>query len=328
MRNARPGRIDCVWNVRGLNQTGKFEIIQEELKRCEIDVASISETHWQGQGHFKSTSYTMYRSGTGDRNIHGVGILVANKLTDFVMGYEAINERAMTLKINAKPCALNIMALYAPTLDAEDEEVEEFYQTVEDAINKIPNKEILFIMGDFNAKIGSTLHDDHIRQVVGKFGLGDRNERGERLIDFCIDNSLTIVNSLFDHHKRRLYTWRSPDGRTKNQIDYILTRQRWKSSVRAAKTLPSADCGRDHQLLLCEFIGKLKVCKRRQIKRLPKISSDQVATFNDDAMRKIETRLVQLQTEDPEAIWQALKESLATTLNELPEDIENSTRQP
>lgn len=318
----------ATWNVRGLNQPGKLKVIQDELSRCKIDLAAITETHWKGTGHFKSSDYTVYYSGAEDRNIHGVGIMVSNKINNFVLGYEPINERAMCLKLNAKPCALNIMALYAPTLDAEDEVVEEFYRTVETAVNKVPSKEVLLLMGDFNAKIGSTLNDDHIRQVVGKFGLGERNNRGERLIQFCIENTFAITNSMYEHHKRRLYTWRSPDGRTKNQIDFILIKQRWKSSIKTSKTLPSADCGSDHQLLMCDFIGKLKICRRRQIKRLPKLSADRVTAFNDNVMRKIEPRLVELEREDPEAIWQALKESLVTTLEELPQEDQNALRQP
>lgn len=318
----------ATWNVRGLNQQGKLQIVQEELNRCSIDVACISEVHWQGQGHFRTSDYTMYFSGAEDRNIHGVGMLVSNKLNNFVLGYEPINERVMSLKLNARPCIINIMSLYAPTLAAEDDVVEEFYRTVEAAINKIPSKEILLLMGDFNAKIGSTLNDDHNRRVVGKFGLGVRNERGERLIQFCIDNGFTITNSMFQHHKRRLYTWTSPDGHTRNQIDYILIRQRWKSSVKIAKTLPSADCGSDHQLLICESIGKLKVCKRRQLKQLPKLSADRVEAFNESAMQKIEASLVEPEAVNVEVTWQAIKQSLISTLEEMPPVDQVAHRQP
>ena len=103
-------------------------------------------------------------------------------------------------------------------------------------------------------KIGS----QKISGVTGKFGLGVQNEAGQKLTEFCQDSTLVIANTLFQRHKRRLYTWTSPDGQYQNQIDYILCRQRWRSSIQSAKTRPGADCGSDHQLLIAKFRLKLK----------------------------------------------------------------------
>ena len=91
-----------------------------------------------------------------------------------------------------------------------------------------------------------------------KFGLGVENEAGQRLMEFCQKNALVIANTLFQPHKRRLYTWTSPDGQHWNQIDYILCSQRWRSSIQSAKTRPGADCGSDHGLLIAKFRFKLK----------------------------------------------------------------------
>ena len=85
-----------------------------------------------------------------------------------------------------------------------------------------------------------------------------RNETGQRLIEFCQENALVIANTLFQQHKRRLYTWTSPDGQHRNQTDYILFSQRWRSSTQSAKTRPGADYGSDHELLIAKFILKLK----------------------------------------------------------------------
>ena len=94
--------------------------------------------------------------------------------------------------------------------------------------------------------------------VTGKFGLGIQNEAGQRLIEFCQENALVIANTLFQQHKRRFYTWTSPDGQHQNQTDYILCIQRWKSSIQSAETRPGADCGSDHDLLIAKFRLKLK----------------------------------------------------------------------
>ena len=107
--------------------------------------------------------------------------------------------------------------------------------------------------GDWNAKEGS----QETPRVTGKFGLGVQSEPGQRLIEFCQD-TLVIANNFFQQHKRRLYTWISPDGQYQNQIDYTLCSQKWRSSIQSAKTRPGADCGSDHELLVTKFRLKLK----------------------------------------------------------------------
>ena len=106
----------------------------------------------------------------------------------------------------------------------------------------------------WNAKVGS----QETTGVTGKFGLGVQYEAGQRLIEFCQENTLVIANTLFQHHKRRLYTQTSPDGQQGNQIVYILCSQRWRSSIQSAKTRPGGDCGSDHDLLTAKFRLKLK----------------------------------------------------------------------
>ena len=95
----------------------------------------------------------------------------------------------------------------------------------------LPPKDVLFIIGDWNAKVGS----QEIPGVTSKFGLGVQNEAEQRVIEFSQENTLVIANTLFQKHKRRLYTWTSPDGQYKNHIDYILWSQRWTSSIQSAK---------------------------------------------------------------------------------------------
>ena len=94
--------------------------------------------------------------------------------------------------------------------------------------------------------------------IIGKFGLGVQNEAGQRLTEFCQENALVIANTLFQQHKRRLYIWTSPDGQHWNQTDYILCRQRWRSSIQSAKIRLGADCGSDHELLIAKFRLKLQ----------------------------------------------------------------------
>ena len=105
-------------------------------------------------------------------------------------------------------------------------EVKRFYEDLQDLLELTPQKDVLFIIGDWNAKVGS----QETPGATRKFGLGVQNEAGQRLIEFCQENALVIANTLFQQHKR-LYTWTSLDGQCRNQIDYILCSQRWRTSI-------------------------------------------------------------------------------------------------
>ena len=134
---------------------------------------------------------------------------------------------------------------------------EQFYEDLQDLLELTPKKDVLSIIGDWNAKAGS----QEIPGVTGKFGCGVQNEAGQRLIEFCQENALVIAplpNTLFQQPKRRLYTWTSPDGQHQNQTHYILCSQRWRSSIRSAKPRPGANCGSDHEHLIADIRLKLK----------------------------------------------------------------------
>ena len=143
---------------------------------------------------------------------------------------------------------------YAPTSNVEETEVDQFHEDLQDLLEWTPQKDVLFIIEDWNAKVVSQVTPG----VKGKFGLWVENEAGQRLTEFCQENVLVIASTLFKQHKRRLYTWTSPDGQYWNQIDCILCSQRWRSSIQSAKTRPGADCGSDHELVIAKFRLKLR----------------------------------------------------------------------
>ena len=124
----------------------------------------------------------------------------------------------ISVRLQGKSFNITVIQVYAPMSKAEEAEVEWFYEDLQDLLELTPKKDVLFIIGDCNAKVGS----QETLGVTGKFGLGMRNEAGQRLIEFCQGNALVIANPLFQQHKRRLYTWTSPDGQHRNQTDYIL----------------------------------------------------------------------------------------------------------
>ena len=133
----------------------------------------------------------------------------------------------ISVRFQGKPFNITVMQVYALTSNAEEAEDEQYYEDLQDLLELTPKKDVLFIIGDWNAKVGS----QEIPGVTGKFGLGVQNEAGQRLTQFFQENALVIASTLFQQHKRSLYTWRSPDGQYQNQIDYTVCSQRWRSSI-------------------------------------------------------------------------------------------------
>ena len=128
----------------------------------------------------------------------------------------------VSVHFQGKPCNIKAVQVYALTSNVIQAEAEWFYEDLQDLLELTSPKDVLFIIGDWNAKVGS----QKAPGVTSKFGLGVQNEARQRLIEFCQESALVIANTLFKHHKRRLYICTSPDVQHRNQIDYILCSQR------------------------------------------------------------------------------------------------------
>ena len=124
----------------------------------------------------------------------------------------------ISVHFQGKPFNITVIQLYAPTTNAEEAEVDWFCEDLQDLLELTPKRDVLFIIGDWNAKVGS----QEIPGVTSKFGLGVQNEAGQRPTEFCQENALVIANTLFQQHKRRLYMWTSLDSQYQNHTDYIL----------------------------------------------------------------------------------------------------------
>ena len=136
------------------------------------------------------------------------GISLEGMMLKLKVQYFGRNQRMIFVRFQGKPFNITVVQVYAPTSNAEEAEAEWFYEDLQDLLELTPKKDVLSIIGDWNAKVGS----QETPGVTGKFGLGILNEAEQRLIEFCQENALVIANSLFQQHKRRLYTWTSPDG--------------------------------------------------------------------------------------------------------------------
>ena len=160
-------------------------------------------------GKFNSRDHYIYYSGQESLRRNGVALIVNKRFQNAVLGYNFKNDRMISVCLQGKPFSITVIQVYAPTRNAEEAEVDQFYEGLQDLLELTPKKYVLFIMGDWNVKVGS----QEIPEVTGKFGLRVQNEAGKRLTEFCQESTLVMTNTLFQQHKRRLYTWTSPDGR-------------------------------------------------------------------------------------------------------------------
>ena len=190
-----------------MNQ-GKLEVVKQEMARVNVNILGISELKWTGMGEFNSDDHYIYYCGQESLRRNGVAIMVNKRVQNAVLGCNLKNDRMISVHFQGKPFNITVIQVYAPTSNAEEAEVEWFYEDLQDLLELIPKKDILFHIRDWNAKVGSR----GIPGATGKVGLGVWNEAGQRLIKFCQENSLVIANTLFQQHKRRRYTWTSPDG--------------------------------------------------------------------------------------------------------------------
>ena len=221
------------------------------MARVNISILGISELNWTGMGEFNSDDLYIYYHGQESLRRNATAIIV-NKVRNAVLGCNLKNDRVISVRFQSKPFSVTVIQVYAPITKAE--EAERFCDDIQDLLELTPKKDVLFIIGDWNAKVGS----QEIPGVTGKFGLGGQNEAEKKLTEFSQGNTPVIANTLFQQHKRQLYTWTSPDGQCRNQIDYILCSRRGRSPIQSAETRPGADCGSDHELLVAKFRLKLK----------------------------------------------------------------------
>ena len=145
----------------------------------KLDILGIAETHWTEEGKIIQGNHTMIYSG-GENHRNGVGIVMKNSVAKSMMGFWTISDSVIMVKLQAKPFNINVVQVYAPTQDHDGEEIEKFYQEIQNGIKYAKSDEVICIMGDLNAKVG----DERYRNIVGMHGLGRRNERGEGLIQF------------------------------------------------------------------------------------------------------------------------------------------------
>ena len=175
-----------------MNQ-GKLEVVEQEIVRVNIDIFRISELKWTGVDEFNSDDHYIYYCGQEPLRRNGVANTVNKRVWNAVLGCNLKNDGIISVHFQDKPFHITVIQVYALTSNAEVAEVERSYEDLHHLLELTPKKDVLFIIGDWNAKVGS----QETPGLTAKFGLGMQNEAGQRLIEFCQENALVIANTLF-----------------------------------------------------------------------------------------------------------------------------------
>ena len=185
-----------------MNQ-GKLEVVKQEMARGNINILGISELRWMGMDEFNSDAHYIYFCGQESLRRNAVTLIVNKRVWNAVLGYSLKNDRMTFVHFQGKPFNITIIQVYAPVTNAKEAEVELFYDDLQYLLDLTPIKDVLFIIEDWNAKVGNQEKPG----VTCKFGLRVQNEAGQSLTEFCQENTLVIENTLFQQHKTTLHMY-------------------------------------------------------------------------------------------------------------------------
>lgn len=220
-------------------------------------MATLTETKKKGTGNEEDTNYIWFFSGVPKekRSKAGVAIVVSKKYKRCIKSWEEINERLMTLEMQIFGHTITIIAVYAPTNDANNDIKDAFENDLTSLLTKIGRRKEIIMLGDLNARTGHEERDP----VVGSFGEDVVNENGNRMIEVCNRFDLRIMNGYFQHQDKHKYTWTQPTRGLKSIIDYLVIKQETNLKTHDVKALRGAECGTDHMLLRAKIYLKRRL---------------------------------------------------------------------
>ena len=316
------------WNVRTLMDSATSDrperrtaIIARELRRCQIDIAALSETRRAEEGHLKEEKggYTFFWNGKAadELRIYGVGFAIRNQLISHLSELPVgISERLMTLRlVLANNQMATVVSAYAPTLVSDEETKETFYACLDETLSKIPKEDKIILLGDFNARVG---RDHHLwKGTIGKEGIGNINSNGVLLLSKCALYDLTITNTIFRQKNKFKASWRHPRSKQWHLIDYVIVRTRDQRDVKITKAMiNSNDCWTHHRLIRSTMSIKLK--RKRRLQKKQSRQRLNLESLNETAaQQQLQASLGEsLKQEYPENIkehWNLLKSTILDT---------------
>lgn len=303
------------WNIRSLSEPSRLSQVCREMRKSAIKILGLTEVRWRDSGRLTTREGDLFLySGSSTESQKGVGIIVSSDFKRSLISWQPINERLMTARFQSKLRKITFVVCYAPTEAADFELKDEFYGQLEAALSACPQSDIKIVVGDFNSKVGNI--NTNLEHVMGKYGLpGATTDNGNRLIDLCSSQQLFIGGTKFLHKDIHKYTWQSPDGYTRNQIDHILISRKFLSSLLDVRTKRSMDVGSDHQVVVGTIRLKLSANRntRKTVRRvnISRLKDPQVAEAFD---QRLDQELESQQVPTWEHIERSLRKAAEETI--------------
>jgi len=217
------------WNITSLFRTGSCQNLVDVISAYGIKIAALQEIRWTGARQLKVGKYVIFYSEMESSHFLGSGFAVHESLEPYVSEFNPVSERIAVLRINTTPPKIVLICVHAPTEVSTDNDKDAFYENLDRIYDKIPGNVIKVILGDLNAMCGKEIQ---FQPTIGKESMRySSNDNGLRIISFASSKNMIISSTTYPHKKIHKGTWRSPDGKTVNQIDHIPIQRRFKSCI-------------------------------------------------------------------------------------------------
>lgn len=299
------------YNVRSLASIERYLELMHALENINCDVLGLAEVRRMGCHMEEYPDYILCYIGE-TKGLHGVGFLVKKTLKQNIINFVGISERVALLQMKFGYYNLSIIQVYAPTERSSEADIKKFYHDLKKA-HSLAHDDKTLVIGDFNAKIGQTRQVENL--ITGKYGLGQRNERGEKLINYAFEYKLAIVNTYFKKRKNRRWTWKSPDENIKNEIDYIMTNA--LKHIKNYEVLNNVRFRSDHRLIRTKFLLNQPKKSRKNFKpqiRTPK-TKDEIESYIENLKLNIDNNLHDATT--VQSYYHKLEEAITHSLTNL-----------
>lgn len=250
------------WNLQGIYEEGAVLNLVQEAKRYKLDILAMQETHLKDNSIVEIEEYVLFTSGGTTRRF-GTGFLVSKKMKGKVIKFQAISDRMCKLQVRDKHKNITMLNFHAPTEEKDDETKDEFYEQLEEIIDRIPITHVKIVIGDANAKIGN---EDIFKSITGGESKHDRsNDNGLRIINMAIEKQMKIMSTHFKRKDIYKGTWIIPRNNETNQIDHVLIGEKDMKLIKNVRSYRGADANSDHFLVIVKL--KLKQIDRTTTKR-------------------------------------------------------------
>ena len=313
----------ATWNVRtmtpglegeltDIQDARKMGIIARELSRLNIDIAALQETRIEEEGSHREKEYTFFWKGKSkeERREHGVGFAVNNKLLSMIEEPTGGTERLLTLHLCTTQGSATFVCAYAPTNCSDEEAKDKFYEELDQTLKNVPTNERLYLLGDFNARVGAD--KDSWSACLGNYGTGKMNDNGQRMLELCTSHNLIITNTMFQMKPFHQVSWRHPRSKRWHQLDLIVARKEDARLVLKTRTFHSADCDTDHSLVGSSIKLKPKKLHKARPPGNPRINSSKATNpkLAKEFKMKIQEALPSFVEGNAEEKWSTIQETV------------------